>query len=529
MASVAAGALADGQLTVSGSYDRVVEQRQERVEQQQTGTRQVTSPKSNPDGTPALLPALAADGTPLPDTDPTLYRNPAGALVQALDPAGAPMFAADGTTQVWTVQDTVTTEEPVFTDVTIVSYAHTATPIGGRSHTMLKDLVAPAAPTVFPPGGTYTGAQNVTATAADSGQETLHYTVAAGTAAEPAANSPQLPAPYAVTGSQQLKIAAYDRVGNRSATVTHDYVMKELGTPGAPTGVSGQPGNASATVSWTAPADDGGLPVTGYLVLAYDANGVLARAQDVPGQATSTVVSGLTNGSSYTFRVEARNSRGSSLASVSSAPVMPRTTPGAPRILAPTAGKGSAVVRWTAPEANGSPITGYRIRVYAGNRLVRTVDAPAGTSFTVTGLANGTAHAFDVTAVNAVGAGGASGRSAAVTPRSEFVAPTVSARSPRAGATKVKRGADVAIRFSEAVKGINSATVRVTRASNGAVVPGTLSYNARTRTVTFNPYGRTRGKLAANTKYRVTVTSGIKDGAGNALKATSWTFTTGRS
>ena len=86
-----------------------------------------------------------------------------------------------------------------------------------------------------------------------------------------------------------------------------------------------------------------------------------------------------------------------------------------------TRGNSSALVRWTAPAANGGPaITGYSVRVVnaATNAQVGALrPAAAGaTSLTVTGLANGTAVRFQVRAANAVGAGAFSGLSAAVTP-----------------------------------------------------------------------------------------------------------------
>jgi hypothetical protein len=92
--------------------------------------------------------------------------------------------------------------------------------------------------------------------------------------------------------------------------------------PGAPTGISAVAGDASATVSWTAPAT-GGSPITGYLVTASP-GGATASAG---GSATSTTVGGLTNGTGYTFTVQASNLVGSGSASSPSSPVTPVAPP----------------------------------------------------------------------------------------------------------------------------------------------------------------------------------------------------------
>ena len=145
-----------------------------------------------------------------------------------------------------------------------------------------------------------------------------------------------------------------------------------------------------------------------------------------------------------------------------------RTTPGAPTIGSPTAGNASATVRWTERSSGGSPILGYRVRAYAGSTLAVTkLMAGAVESTRVTGLKNGVAYTFDVAAVNRIGIGPVWKRSAAVTPRTEFVVPTITSTVPRAGATGVRRQANITATFSEVVTGVSTGTVKIVRVSTG--------------------------------------------------------------
>jgi Tol biopolymer transport system component len=78
--------------------------------------------------------------------------------------------------------------------------------------------------------------------------------------------------------------------------------------PDAPTNVTAVAGNARATVSWTAPASDPGYPITNYVVTPYV--GASPQPATTVGNVTQTVITGLTNGTVYTFKVKARNAIG---------------------------------------------------------------------------------------------------------------------------------------------------------------------------------------------------------------------------
>ena len=196
--------------------------------------------------------------------------------------------------------------------------------------------------------------------------------------------------------------------------------------PAAPTGVTATAGNASATVSWTAP-DDGGDPITSYTVTPYE--GSTAETPTVISgspPATTATVTGLTNGVSYTFTVTATNAVGTGPASAASSAVTPEapTAPAAPTGVTATPGNGSAAVSWTAPANGGSPITSYTVTPYLGSTAQATTTvtgSPPATTATITGLTNGSSYTFTVTATNAIGTSSASSPSSAVTPSSVAV------------------------------------------------------------------------------------------------------------
>ena len=293
--------------------------------------------------------------------------------------------------------------------------------------------------------------------------------------------------------------------------------------PGVPVIGNAVAGNGQATVNFTASAT--GIP-TGFSVKVLGALGVqVGVLRTAPADATSLIVTGLTNGSTYTFQVSATNAVGASAFSASSNPVtplVPLVVAGAPTIGTATAANASATLTWTAPASTGgSAITGYSVRAFNGATLARTqtVTGNVGT-IVVTGLTNGTAYTFDVAAVNATGTGAFSARSAAVTPRTEFVAPTVTARTPVSGARSVSQTANLTATFSEPVTGVNGTTFVLRLGTT--VVPAAVTYDAATRVATLNP----TATLAADSSYTATL-SGIRDVAGNTMTVSSWTFITG--
>ena len=190
--------------------------------------------------------------------------------------------------------------------------------------------------------------------------------------------------------------------------------------PGAPTGLTAVSGNGQVSLSWSAPVSDGGSAITGYQVVYSPADGA---AQPVAAAGTSTMITGLTNGTSYTFQVCAVNADGNGAAA--SVTAVPSTVPGAPSVLTAAAAgtSGSVNLSWSAPaDIGGAAITNYE---YSLDGTTWTAMSPAttGTAYTVSGLTNGTAYQIQIRAVNVNGAGAAS-NTALVTPYGAPDAPT---------------------------------------------------------------------------------------------------------
>jgi Domain of unknown function (DUF4082)/Fibronectin type III domain/Bacterial Ig domain len=141
-----------------------------------------------------------------------------------------------------------------------------------------------------------------------------------------------------------------------------------LTAPTAPTNVTATPASRQALVSWTAPSN-GGSTITGYTITPYIGSQAQTATQVINGSATSAAVSGLTNGTSYTFTVSATNGVGTGPASTASNAVTPEDTIfdfGTPATI--DAGDPSGTVLGTVftPSVNGTA-TGVRFYKAAAN------------------------------------------------------------------------------------------------------------------------------------------------------------------
>ena len=220
-----------------------------------------------------------------------------------------------------------------------------------------------------------------------------------------------------------------------------------VGVPSAPTSVSAESsGSGRATLKWVAPASANGAKITAYIIAPF-LGGVPQPQQLVP-PGTSGTATGLTNGYQYAFEVAAMSNRGTGTFSIPSESVIVGV-PGRPTIGAVTPANSGAVISFTPPAANGSPITNYAFTAYLGTDFYEEGRLSTATKQTV-GLPNGQGFRFTVSAINSAGEG----------PQSALSAPIVA-------------GAPDPATSPSANPGNNRATLHWTIApNNGAVITG---------------------------------------------------------
>ena len=204
--------------------------------------------------------------------------------------------------------------------------------------------------------------------------------------------------------------------------------------PDAPSGLTASRDNAEVRLSWTAPADDGGSPITDYII-QYRADGgsTWATFADGTGTGTTATVDGLTNGQEYRFKVRAANVAGDGPFSNAVTATPKADAPGAPTGLAAVPGNTQVALTWLAPSSTGgAPITDYVIQYSAdgGSSWITFDDGTgAGPAATVTSLTNGQEYRFMVIALNYAD-GGVPSDAATATPRTVPNVPSGLAATP---------------------------------------------------------------------------------------------------
>ncbi len=193
--------------------------------------------------------------------------------------------------------------------------------------------------------------------------------------------------------------------------------ISETTAPQPPVNVSAAPGDRVAYVTWDPPCQDGGSPVSAYVVAA--SAGVRLRITAAEFQALGyAVFGGLENGQAVNFTVAALNATGSSPPSVATANVTPSRNrklkaPPPPRSASVLPGSGGARFQIVPPESDGgSPVVAYSLTgvpsgvrvVFEGWDVIHS-DPAHPVVRAIKGLALGSGSTAAVAALNAAGEG----------------------------------------------------------------------------------------------------------------------------
>ena len=239
-----------------------------------------------------------------------------------------------------------------------------------------------------PPTNVTAIAGNASAVVSFIGYYTAHsYTVIASDGTK----ATGLTSPITITGltnglSYTFTVRSTNIYGTSARSAPSNSIML---IPSAPTNVVATPGNQSASVAFMA-----SIGASSYTVTS-------SSGQTATGTNSPIIVTGLTNGNSYTFTVNAIDVVGTSPSSAASASIL--LIPSPPTILGTSPGVQSATVSFTL--MNGA--TSYTVTSSTGQSATSTVSP-----ITVTGLTNGSSYTFTVVSTNSTGSSLASTPSA---------------------------------------------------------------------------------------------------------------------
>ncbi|MBD9369256.1 fibronectin type III domain-containing protein, partial [Xanthomonas sp. XNM01] len=435
---------------------------------------------------------------------------------------GGAAVAATNSSGVWTATYTLTAGA---IDATSRNVSVTATNAYGSTTTAdtTNATVDTIAPTVTDgrisisgasgTGGAYKIGDTVTATwnntaGGDNNTDTIssvtvNFTQFGGGAAVAATNSAGTwTATYTVVagaidmGNRNVTVTATDNAGNVTATSdTSNATVDNIAPTVSSIVVSGSPGSGDTAMAFTVNFSESVANVSTddfTLVGTGSAAASIASVSASSGSAINVNIGGISgtgtlkvnlNGGTNVVDDVGNTVAGYSAGQTHSVNIL--TAPQAPTIGAATAGDGQVSVAFTAPVNNGgSAITGYTVTSNPGS-ITAGGNGFTTSPITVTGLTNGTAYTFTVTATNAVGTSTASGASGSATPKGNqtitFTQPTAQSfgSSPTLAASATS---GLAVSFSSSTTGVcttttggeltfvtaGSCTINVDQAGNGA-------------------------------------------------------------
>ena len=349
------------------------------------------------------------------------------------------------------------------------------------------------------------------------------------------ANTGTTTASYSHTGlsagtTRYYRVSAINSVGTGAASNVVDATTDDATTvPGAPTSLTATAsGTSTINLSWTAPADNGGSPITGYRI-EFSSNGGTSWTNRVANTGTTTTTyshTGLSAGTTRHYRVSAINSVGTGAASGTANATTDDAAPaepGAPTGLTATASGTTTInLTWNAPSNDGgASVSGYKIEVSSNggtswsNREANTNSTS--TSYAHTGLSAGTTRHYRVSAINSVGTGAASNVDNATTDAAATTVPgaPTSLSATASGTTTI----DLSWTAPSSDGGSAITGYKIEVSPNGSSGWSNREANTGTTTASYSHTGLSAG---ATRHYRVSaINANGTGGASNTANATT--------
>jgi fibronectin type 3 domain-containing protein len=306
---------------------------------------------------------------------------------------------------------------------------------------------------------------------------------------------------YATAGGQnKATVQQFTATANSSGQIAIQFVTvvdnaqingievypNSQGAPAAPTGLNATSGNGQVSLSWL-----GSAGATSYNVYRSTTSGAEALlASGITG--TSYTDTGVTNGTTYYYKVAAVNSVGTSGMS-GEVGATPQSAPSTPTNLAASAGNGQVALTWSAV-TNATSYNLYRGTTAGGESATPIATGITSTSYTDTGVTNGTTYYYKLAAVNSFGTSGMSNEASA-TPQG----------ATGSGGISINCGGAAASPFVADVDFTGGATASVTNTIDTSLLTGTIPPQAVLQSNRYGAFTYTVPNLTANASYPVTL------------------------
>jgi hypothetical protein len=262
----------------------------------------IIGPNSGPAGTSVYINGsgfTAASAVSFGGTNATSYLILSDALIVATSPAGSGIV-----------------------DITVTTPGGTSATSPNDQWTFVQPPPAPTVTSIAPNAGPATGGTSVTISGTNLTGATAVGFGALAAAGFTVVNATTITA-TSPAGSGTVDVTVTTPGGTSAVSAADKFTF---GTPTAPIGLQAVAGDTEATLTWTPPPV--GTPITSYTVVASPGGATTTVSSVVP----AATVTGLTNGTPYTFTVAATNSVGTGPASAPSAAVTPTAVVQGPSI-----------------------------------------------------------------------------------------------------------------------------------------------------------------------------------------------------